>query len=63
MLLPHHRLHRQLVTRPRQGPPAEVASWFGALQSQDYLGALWALGLRTRGATEATIELAIADGA
>lgn len=32
------------------------------MQAQDYLAALWALGLRTAGATEATIEAAIADG-
>ena len=32
------------------------------MQAQDYLAALWALGQRTAGATEATIEAAIADG-
>ena len=42
--------------------PGEVVSWFGAIQAQDYLAALWALGKRTSGATEATIEAAIADG-
>ena len=38
--------------------PEEVVSWFGAVQAQDYLGALWALGLRTRAATEASVEAA-----
>lgn len=33
----------------------------GAVQGQDYLYSLWALGLRVEGATESTIEQAIAD--
>ncbi|MEO8800665.1 MAG: crosslink repair DNA glycosylase YcaQ family protein, partial [Polyangiaceae bacterium] len=33
----------------------------GAVQAQDYLGALWAVGLRTNGATEATVEEALAE--
>lgn len=37
--------------------------WFGAVQAQDYLGSLWALGLRTHGATESSVEQAIADRA
>ncbi len=36
--------------------------WLGAVQAQDYLGSLWALGLRLRGASEAGVERAIADG-
>jgi hypothetical protein len=35
----------------------------GAVQAQDYAGALWAIGLRTRNATERMIERAIADRA
>lgn len=35
--------------------------WFGAVQAQDYLGSLWAVGLRTRSATESSIEQAIAE--
>ncbi len=35
--------------------------WFGAVQAQDYLGSLWAIGLRTRGATEVSVEQAIAE--
>jgi hypothetical protein len=34
----------------------EMVAWFGAVQAQDYLGALWGIGLRTRGATETRIE-------
>ncbi|HSD91013.1 MAG TPA: winged helix DNA-binding domain-containing protein [Kofleriaceae bacterium] len=33
-----------------------------AMQAQDYAGGLWAVGLRTRGETEATIEAALAAG-
>jgi hypothetical protein len=41
--------------------PVETVRWFGAVQAQDYLGALWGVGLRTRGATETSIEKAIAE--
>lgn len=33
-----------------------------AMQAQDYAGGLWAVGLRTRGETESTIETALAAG-
>ncbi|HJQ31942.1 MAG TPA: winged helix DNA-binding domain-containing protein [Pyrinomonadaceae bacterium] len=54
------RLHNQGVASPRFDEPSEVVRWFGAVQAQDYLGSLWALGLRTRRATEASVERAIA---
>jgi hypothetical protein len=41
--------------------PGEVVSWMGAVQAQDYLGALWALGIRMETVREETIEQAIAD--
>jgi hypothetical protein len=41
--------------------PGEVVAWLGAVQAQDYLGALWAIGLRMRTAVEAEVERAIAD--
>lgn len=41
--------------------PLEVVSALGAVQAQDYLGALWAVGLRTRGAVETSVELALAN--
>jgi hypothetical protein len=37
-----------------------VVHWFGAVQAQDYLGALWGIGLRARHATEASVEDAVA---
>ncbi len=54
------RLASQHVTRPRFTEPADVVRWHGAVQAQDYLGGLWAVGLRTKGASEASIEAAIA---
>lgn len=36
--------------------------WLGALQSQDYAGAKWALGLRLRAGTDNDIEQAFTDG-
>src|SRR5262245_3776366 len=41
--------------------PSAAVRWFGAVQAQDYLGSLWAIGLRTRDATEASVERAIAE--
>ena len=37
--------------------------WLGAVQSQDYAGAKWALGQRTRGSTEAEVDRLFDDGA
>jgi hypothetical protein len=56
------RLANQLITRQPFESPAEVVRHFGALQAQDYLGSLWALGLRTAKSSEARIEGALAEG-
>ncbi|MDQ2998004.1 MAG: winged helix DNA-binding domain-containing protein [Chloroflexota bacterium] len=55
------RLANQQVAQPTFAHPSEVVAWLGAVQAQDYLGALWAVGLRVPGATEHTIEQALAD--
>ena len=55
------RLHSQHHTRPTFEKPDDVVRWHCAVQAQEYLGALWALGLRMRHATEASIEQAIAE--
>jgi hypothetical protein len=55
------RLHAQLLDRHPLSTPVEVVRWLGALQAQDYLSSLWAIGLRLPGTTEADIERAIAD--
>lgn len=66
--MPDEKIARQrldnqhLIAEPFERP-AEVVRWFGAVQAQDYYGALWALGLRMREASAAQIEQAMADGA
>ena len=35
--------------------------WLGAVQAQDYLGALWAIGLRLKNSNEAAIEKAVEE--
>ncbi|MGD2148369.1 MAG: winged helix DNA-binding domain-containing protein [Anaerolineae bacterium] len=37
-------------------------SWFGAMQAQDYPNAKWAVGIRSRGSTDATVGQDIAGG-
>jgi hypothetical protein len=55
------RLVNQQIARPAFARPSEVVQWLGAVQAQDYLGALWAVGLRLPGATEQAIEQALAE--
>jgi hypothetical protein len=55
------RLLSQQIAQPTFAHPSELVAWLGAVQAQDYLGALWAVGLRTPGATEQTIERALAE--
>jgi hypothetical protein len=55
------RAHRQSTTvASRKARPEEVVASLGAVQAQDYRGALWGIGLRTTGATEREVEAAIA---
>src|SRR5204862_5384056 len=49
------------IAQPAFAHPSDVVAWLGAVQAQDYLGALWAVGLRTPGATEQAIEQALAE--
>lgn len=55
------RLHQQQISRTKFKTPAQVVSWLGAIQAQDYAGAKWSVGLRLPDATDADIERAIAD--
>jgi len=56
-----HRLRTQRLAGAGFRTPADVVRWFGAVQAQDYPGALWAVGLRAIGATEADVERAVAE--
>lgn len=55
------RLQQQYIAQPDFEKPGDVVSWMGAMQAQDYLGALWAVGLRMKNASEADIEDALAN--
>jgi hypothetical protein len=55
------RLAIQQIAGTQCKEPEEVVAALGAMQAQDYLGTLWAIGLRLPAATEAKIERAIAD--
>ncbi|MFL6245717.1 MAG: winged helix DNA-binding domain-containing protein [Thermoanaerobaculia bacterium] len=57
--IPLQRLHSQLLGGNPAATPHDAVAHFGAMQAQDYLGALWAVGVRTGGATERGVELAI----
>jgi hypothetical protein len=56
------RLHAQGISAPTAASPADVVRHMVAMQAQDYHAALWAVGLRTKGATLAQVEDAIARG-
>jgi hypothetical protein len=57
------RLRSQKLARSEFQAAAEVVAWLGAVQAQDYAGAKWALGLRSRGASDAAIEQGFNEGA
>ncbi len=63
MLITDQRLHNQHLNPPTRSDPAAVVGWFGAMQAQDYGMALWAVGQRLIGATEASLQRAFDDGA
>jgi hypothetical protein len=56
-----HRLRNQHLIAPLLGDPADVVRDLTAVQAQDYRGALWAIAQRTKSATEADVERAIAE--
>lgn len=55
------RLQNQLL-KQHDVEPADVVRHLGAMQAQDFLGAMWSVGVRVPGATEKTVEDAINDG-
>jgi len=56
------RLHNQRLARSDFRRPADVVTWLGAVQAQDYPAAKWALGLRAPGLTDEDVEKAFAEG-
>ncbi len=63
MDIAQQRLLNQRLIGPQFKRAEDFVQWMGAVQAQDYPGAKWALGQRTRGATEAAIDEAFAKGA
>jgi len=55
------RLANQHLAGTKLDKPGDVVKWLVAVQAQDYLGSLWAVGLRMQAAVEADIERALAD--
>ncbi len=55
------RLHNQCISKSTFEQPADVVAWLGAVQAQDYLGSLWAVGLRMQKAIVSDIEQALAN--
>ena len=56
------RLQNTGLTDSRFKNAAQAIAHLGAVQAQDFSAAKWALGLRVRNATDATIEKAFNDG-
>ncbi len=57
------RLYNQHITRRTFETPQALVAWLGAVQSQDFAAAKWALGLRLSGVTDDDIEQAFTAGA
>jgi len=55
------RLEAQRISSTAFTRADEAVAWLGAVQAQDYLGALWAVGLRLVDATERDVERALAE--
>ena len=59
----HQRLRNQRLVGTPFASPEEVVDWLGAVQSQDYAGAKWAIGQRTGGVTDADLDRLFDAGA
>ena len=57
------RLRNQKLVQSDARDLVGVVSWLGAVQSQDYAGAKWALHLRVPGLTDAAVDDAFDTGA
>jgi hypothetical protein len=58
-----YRLHNQLLSQTKYTRPSQVVEQLGAVQSQDYAGAKWALAQRLKDATtDAAIDKAFNEG-
>lgn len=62
MEIARRRLHNQQIAQASFETPGDVVQWLGAVQAQDFPGALWAVGLRMRHATDVAVEQAWSEG-
>ncbi len=53
------RLSNQNIAHSKLTKPVDVVKSLLAVQAQDFLGSLWAIGLRTKGLTESDVEQAV----
>jgi hypothetical protein len=56
------RLHNQLLVGSTRRKPAEVVSWLGAMQAQDFPAAKWGVASRAPGCQDGDVEQAFNDG-
>ena len=56
------RMHTVRLTGAPFATPEEVVGWLTAVQSQDYAPAVWAVGQRLNGVTDAVVDTAFAEG-
>lgn len=55
------RLYAQHIAQADFTSAEQVVSWMGAMQAQDYAGALWSIALRTKNLTQGDVEQAVVD--
>lgn len=60
--LPRLRMQSLRLWGTPFGTPEEVVRWLGALQAQEFSLAKWSIAQRTRGATKADVDHALAEG-
>ena len=61
--IPRYRLHNQFLSQTDLTEPDQIIKQLGAVQSQDYSGAKWALGQRLKNATtDAAIDKLFNEG-
>ncbi|MEZ4517127.1 MAG: winged helix DNA-binding domain-containing protein [Chloroflexota bacterium] len=58
----HTRLHNLQLAQTALHTPAEMVSWMGGVQAQDFAAAKWSLGLRLRPTTDEVMEIAFNNG-
>ncbi len=56
-----YRLYNQQISHFKFTKPEDVVRWMGAVQAQDFPGALWSVGLRTPNVTVENVKQALAD--